>query len=111
MTTDDSLQIRCSRCKLKFRDKAGRVRDGYSRQCPSCEQMMFFLEGSPNKDISAALREAQRVRKALRLAEDEKAQQRAAKKPEPETFEDDPIVPRKIEQRVRQPGRLTDRSR
>jgi predicted nucleic acid-binding Zn-ribbon protein len=78
MGTDDTVQIRCSRCKSKFRDKARRVRSGYSRQCPDCECMVFFEDGSPNKDIHAALREAERVRKALREEEFEKTANRAA---------------------------------
>jgi hypothetical protein len=68
---DDTIQVRCSRCKSKFRDKARRVRDGYSRQCPTCECMVFFLDGSPNNDIQDALREAERVRKLLREEESE----------------------------------------
>jgi len=39
---------------------------------------MFFIEGSPNKDINEALREAERVRKALREEEYEKIVARAA---------------------------------
>jgi predicted nucleic acid-binding Zn-ribbon protein len=76
---EDTIQVRCSRCKGKFRDKAGRIRGGYARQCPSCECMLFFEEGSPNKDIQLALREAERVRKLLRRQEEEAA---AMQKPE-----------------------------
>ena len=78
MGIDDTIQVRCSRCKSKFRDKARRVRDGYSRQCPTCECMVFFLDGSSNKDTDAALREAERVRKLLRQEESEKIETRAA---------------------------------
>jgi len=74
---DETIQVRCSRCKSKFRDKARRVRDGYSRQCPTCECMVFFLDGSSNKDTDAALREAERVRKLLRQEESEKIERRA----------------------------------
>src|SRR5437764_12484081 len=77
MGTDDTVQIRCPKCKSKFRDKARRVQSGYARQCPACECMLFFEDGSPNKDIHAALREAQRVRKILRMEESEKAASRA----------------------------------
>jgi hypothetical protein len=38
--------------------------------------MVFFEDGSPNKDVHEALREAQRVRKALREEEIEKAASR-----------------------------------
>ena len=78
MSADDTIQIRCSRCQLKFRDKARRVRSGYSRQCPSCERMLFFEEGSPVKDIQNALRAAERARKVLRHQEEEEAAARAA---------------------------------
>jgi predicted nucleic acid-binding Zn-ribbon protein len=74
MDIEDIVQIRCSRCKSKFRDKARRVLSGYSRQCPCCECMVFFEDGTPNKDIDEALREAARVRKALR---DEEAERKA----------------------------------
>lgn len=77
MSVDETIQVRCSRCKFKFRDKARRVRDGYSRQCPTCECMLFFLDGSSNKDTDAALREAERVRKLLRQEESEKIASRA----------------------------------
>jgi len=78
MGTEDTVQICCSKCKSKFRDKARRVLNGYSRQCPSCECMIFFEDGSPNKDIHEALREAARVRKALRQEEAEKIPGRSA---------------------------------
>ena len=40
--------------------------------------MVFFEDGSPNKDIHDALREAERVRKVLREEEAEKINARAA---------------------------------
>jgi hypothetical protein len=78
MGTDDTIQIRCPRCQAKFRDKARRVLSGYSRQCPSCERMLFFEEGSPVKDIQNAIRAAERARKALRHQEEEEFAARAA---------------------------------
>ena len=77
MATEDTVQICCSKCKSKFRDKARRVLSGYSRQCPSCECMLFFEDGSPNKDVHELLREAARVRKALRQEEAEKIANRS----------------------------------
>jgi NAD-dependent SIR2 family protein deacetylase len=70
MSTDDSVQVRCPRCKAKFRDRARRVQSGYSRQCPSCDGVLFFEEGTPNNDIRDALRAAERVRRLLRDEED-----------------------------------------
>ena len=69
---DDSVQIRCHRCKSTFREKARRLQSGYSRQCISCETMLFFDDGSADKNIQRTLREARQIRKALREAEFEK---------------------------------------
>jgi hypothetical protein len=41
--------------------------------------MVFFEDGSPNKDVHEALREAQRVRKILREEETEKVAIRATR--------------------------------
>ena len=68
-TMDDSVQIRCHRCKSCFREKARRLQSGYSRQCISCETMLFFDDGSADKNIQRTLRDARRVRKELREAE------------------------------------------
>jgi hypothetical protein len=69
---DDSVQIRCHRCKSTFREKARRLQSGYSRQCISCETMLFFDDDSNDRNIRRTLREAKQVRKALREAEFEK---------------------------------------
>ena len=66
---DDTVQIRCHRCKASFRDKARRVQSGYSRQCMSCETILFFEESSIDKNVQRTLREAKRLRKVLREEE------------------------------------------
>lgn len=67
-----SIQIQCTRCKGVFRDSPGRLQDGYSRQCPGCEVILFFTEDSPHPFIRLALRRARRARKEIREAEVEK---------------------------------------
>ena len=62
------VQIQCSRCKTVFRDRAGRLQDGYSRQCPSCEVVLFFAEDSPNPQIKQAMKRARKLRKELHEA-------------------------------------------
>lgn len=112
MGVDETIQVRCSRCKLKFRDKARRVRDGYSRQCPSCERLLFFVDGSPVKDITDALREAQRVRKLLIQEEqDRQASKPAAAATDSDISEEALEVSRRTDRRVRPAGRDTVRSR
>jgi hypothetical protein len=62
---DDSLQIHCTRCRSTFRDRARRVVPGYSRQCPSCEVIIFFEEHSGDKKVTRALLSARRMRRIL----------------------------------------------
>ncbi|MBR1086202.1 hypothetical protein JQ621_01790 [Bradyrhizobium manausense] len=64
-----SVQIQCTRCKTMFRDRAGRLQDGYSRQCPSCEVVLFFADDSPHPFIKRALKSARKVRKEQREAD------------------------------------------
>lgn len=64
----NSVQIQCTRCKSVFHDRAGRLQDGYSRQCPSCEVVLFFAEDSPHPYIKRAMRNARKVRKETREA-------------------------------------------
>jgi predicted nucleic acid-binding Zn-ribbon protein len=62
----DSVQIKCTKCKSSFRDRARRLQNGYSRQCPNCEVILFFEDDSFDKNVQLAMREAKRVRRALR---------------------------------------------
>ena len=66
---DDSVQIKCNRCKNAFRDRARRLQNGYSRQCPSCEVVLFFDEDSQQPNIKSAMRTARQLRKQLREVE------------------------------------------
>lgn len=68
---EDSVQIRCTKCKGSFRDRARRVQSGYSRQCPNCEVLIFFEEGAIDRNVQRALIDAKRLRSALRAAEQE----------------------------------------
>ncbi len=66
---DDSVQVRCRRCKGVFRERARRLQNGYSRQCPTCEVVLFFDEHSQEQTIRNAMRTARQIRAALREAE------------------------------------------
>ena len=74
---EDSVQIHCTRCKNVFRDRARRLQNGYSRQCPSCEVMLFFDEDSANPVIKRVMRTARRIRKELRENENAPATTRS----------------------------------
>lgn len=67
---EDSVQIRCTRCKSSFRDRARRVQSGYSRQCPNCEVIIFFEDGAVDRNVQRAVRDAKRIRRELRAAEE-----------------------------------------
>ncbi|MDA9504032.1 hypothetical protein XI09_04470 [Bradyrhizobium sp. CCBAU 11386] len=75
------VQIQCTRCKSVFRDRAGRLQDGYSRQCPRCEVVLFFAEDSQHPFVKRAMRNARKARKEQREAE---AARRAAPEPRAE---------------------------
>jgi hypothetical protein len=68
---DDTVQVKCTRCKSAFRERARRLQNGYSRQCPTCEVILFFDEDVPDANIKRAMRTARRVRKELREVETE----------------------------------------
>jgi phage FluMu protein Com len=67
---DDTIQIRCSRCNSGFRDRARRVRSGYTRECPSCNILIFFESESHDEHIKRALKAAHKMRRLLAEAED-----------------------------------------
>jgi hypothetical protein len=73
---DDSVQVRCRRCKGVFRERARRLQSGYSRQCPTCEVVLFFSEDSQDQTIRRAMKSARQVRAALREAEMEPRRKR-----------------------------------
>jgi DNA-directed RNA polymerase subunit RPC12/RpoP len=69
---DDSIQIRCSRCNANFRDRARRIQNGYARECPNCNVLIFFEGESHDQHIKRALKAAHKMRRALTAAEGEK---------------------------------------
>jgi DNA-directed RNA polymerase subunit RPC12/RpoP len=69
---DDSIQIRCSRCNADFRDRARRIQNGYARECPNCNVLIFFESESHDEHIKRALKAAHKMRRALAAGEGEK---------------------------------------
>jgi phage FluMu protein Com len=66
---DDTIQIRCPRCKSSFRDRARRIRSGYTRECPRCNVLIFFESESHEENIKRALKAAHRMRRLLAEAD------------------------------------------
>jgi hypothetical protein len=69
-SVEDTVQVRCSKCRGSFRDRARRIQSGYSRQCPNCEVIIFFEEGTIDRNVQRAIRDARRLRRALRVADE-----------------------------------------
>jgi NAD-dependent SIR2 family protein deacetylase len=66
---DDSVQVRCRRCKNVFRERARRLQNGFSRQCPCCEAVVFFEEDSSEPTIKRSMLVARKLRAAMREQE------------------------------------------
>ena len=77
---DDSIQIRCSRCNARCRDRARRIQNGYARECPNCNVLIFFESEAHDEHIKRALKAAHKLRRALAAAEGEKPATREAPK-------------------------------
>jgi DNA-directed RNA polymerase subunit RPC12/RpoP len=75
---DDSIQIRCSRCNARFRDRARRIQSGYARECPNCNVLIFFESESHDEHIKRALKAAHKLRRALATAEGERSSSKQA---------------------------------
>jgi DNA-directed RNA polymerase subunit RPC12/RpoP len=75
--TEETVQIRCTRCRSNFRERARRLQPGYSKQCPNCEVVIFFEESSSDKNVQEALLAARRLRRVLREAEEVKPVEKA----------------------------------
>jgi predicted nucleic acid-binding Zn-ribbon protein len=65
----DTVQVKCTRCKTVFRERAKRMQSGFSRQCPCCEVVLFFEEDSQDTNMKRAMRSARHVRRELRELE------------------------------------------
>ena len=63
---DQTVQITCPKCRARFREQARKLIDGFSRECPTCETVIFFNEGSTTLQIKSAMNIASAVRRALR---------------------------------------------
>ena len=64
---DDTIQIKCPRCKARFRERARRLTNGFNRQCPGCEKVLFFDEDSAISELKKPMIEAKRLRRLLAL--------------------------------------------
>lgn len=70
---EENVQVRCPRCKSVFRERARRLQDGFSRQCVSCESVLFFNDASQDPHIKRAMKDARELRRRLNEVEQERS--------------------------------------
>jgi hypothetical protein len=66
---DEKIKIKCSKCSQVFRERAGRVRDGFQTNCQHCNRLITFDVSADDKNIRKALASAREVRRAIEAAQ------------------------------------------
>jgi phage FluMu protein Com len=61
---DDKVKIRCPGCKLVFREKASRVRDGFQVNCSHCNKLITMSKETEDSFMRRALKTAKDIRAA-----------------------------------------------
>jgi transposase-like protein len=59
---DDKVKIRCPACTRVFREKAGRVRDGFQVNCHNCNRLLTLSKETEDPFIRRALKTARGIR-------------------------------------------------
>jgi transposase-like protein len=83
---DDKVKIRCPACTRVFREKAGRVRDGFQVNCHNCNRLITLSKETEDPFIRRALKTAREIRAAQQdqlLATTYGAEQSASKPEKP----------------------------
>jgi DNA-directed RNA polymerase subunit RPC12/RpoP len=70
---DEKVKIKCSKCSRMFRERVGRIRDGFQMQCPHCLKLLTFDGSSDDNNIRRALKSAKELRAALEAARQDSA--------------------------------------
>jgi hypothetical protein len=58
--------------QFQLSDRARRIQNGYARECPNCNVLIFFESESHDEHIKHALKAAHKLRRALAQAEEVK---------------------------------------
>ena len=61
---DDKVKIRCPACRQVFREKAGRVRDGFQVNCGNCNRLITLTKETEDPFVRRALKTAKEIRAA-----------------------------------------------
>jgi hypothetical protein len=61
---DEKVKIRCPACTRVFREKAGRIRDGFQVNCQNCNRLITMSKETEDPFIRKALKAARGIRQA-----------------------------------------------
>ena len=61
---EDKVKIRCPACTRVFRERAGRVRDGFQVNCHNCNRLITLSKETEDPFIRRALKTAREMRAA-----------------------------------------------
>ena len=59
---DEKVRIKCTKCSQVFRERAGKVRDGFQTNCPHCNRLITFDMTAEDRNIRKALVAAKELR-------------------------------------------------
>lgn len=62
---DDKIKIKCTKCSQMFRERAGRVRDGFQTNCPHCNRLITFDGTAEDRNVRKALSNARELRRVI----------------------------------------------
>ena len=59
---DEKIKIKCTKCNQVFRERAGKVRNGFQTNCPHCNRLITFDTSTEDRNIRKALSSARELR-------------------------------------------------
>src|SRR5579871_3561745 len=59
---DEKIRIKCTKCSQMFRERAGKVREGFQTNCPHCNRLITFDSSAEDRNIRKALTSAKELR-------------------------------------------------
>ena len=62
---DDKIRVKCTKCSQVFRERAGKLRNGFQVNCPHCNRLITFDSTSEDRNIRKALTSARELRAVM----------------------------------------------
>jgi predicted nucleic acid-binding Zn-ribbon protein len=61
---NEKIRIKCTKCNSVFRERSGRIRDGFQLNCPECNRLITFDATSDDPNVRKAFKTARDLRHA-----------------------------------------------